>query len=85
MYMHVYIHMYIYTCINTYENVKLYNIAVLYKSIAKVDQNHYKTLNKHSINVFKPAFKPFIHILKRILTIFEDFQKLLFSYYFENH
>ena len=50
-----------------------------------MDQNHYKILNGHAINLFKTAFKPLIHILKRFLTIFEDFQKLLFSCYFENH
>ena len=50
-----------------------------------MDQNHYKTLNKHTINLFKTIFKLFTHILKRFLTIFEYFQKLRFSYYFENH
>ena len=35
-----------------------------------MDQNHYKTLNKHSANLFKAVFKPFICILKRFLAIF---------------
>ena len=45
----------------------------LYKNIPRMDQNHYKTLNKHSINLFKAVIKPFTFILKRFWMIVDDF------------